>query len=191
MNFDLVLKQLGFKLRERQIIAYLYSKGNCKASKIALELCIPKSTILFVLYKLEKKGFVTKIKKAKSYIFTPADPTALINHFDNTIQEAEAKKEKILPLIPEIRRLKDHKADAKIAYYSTDSSIKELRQSLLEQVDNKDTKILYDKESVKIYANDQYLFLLSDDLAVRFENRGTLVKFINAFKYVNAYEIKK
>ncbi|MDD3647558.1 MAG: helix-turn-helix domain-containing protein [Candidatus Dojkabacteria bacterium] len=191
MDIDLLLKQVGLRKRESQMLSYLYSKGSAKASRISKELNLPKSTILFVLYKLEGQGFITKTKKGKSYFFSPKDPTSLIQYFDNIIQEAETKKEKVIPLIPEIRRLKDHKADSKVFYYHTESSIKELRQSLIDQVDNKDTKLIYDKENVRIYANEQYLFLVTDELAVRFEDRETLIKFVNAFKYINAYEIKR
>lgn len=191
MNLKLELKQLGFKKKEREILNYLYSKGKSKASQIANQLNQAKSTILYVLYKLEKKGFVEKKKKGKSYLFTSTDPTVFLRYFDERIRKEKRKKSRISSLIPDIRRLKDQKADAQISFYHTESSIGELRKSLYDQLDNKDISLIYDKDKVKIFSNEDYHFLITNDLAVRFEDRETLVKFVHAFKYINSHEIKK
>lgn len=184
------LQNIGLNPKEISILSYLYSKGKTTAGSISKEIQIPKSSVLFILYKLEEKGIVKKFKQGKVYIFNPTDPLSIINLLDSQIKTFTDKKKQILPLIPKIRHLKDLKADNKLYYYDKQSSINELRKSLFEQYDNKDTKIIYDKNNVKIFKNDDYVFLLGDEIAVRFDDIKTLIKFNLVFKYINAYEIE-
>lgn len=185
MNINSLLKEAGLKQKESRILSYLYEKGKSKASVIAAERGIPKSTVLFILYKLERQDLVSKIIKGKTYIFEAKDPEELLKKIDRKIQSLKLKRKKLSPKIPDLRRLKDLKASGKIYFFDEKSSIAELRHSINEKLDNKDMNLLYSKNYKRILANEDFVFFLSDDFGIRFESIKTLKNFILALKDID------
>ena len=151
---------------------------------------MPKSTVLFVLYKLEGKKIVEKQKVGKTFIFQPTDPSNLLKLLDDKILKEKEKKNKLLPLIPSLRQLKDLKPDSKVFYYDKESSISDLLHSINERLDNKDIEEIYKKDGIKIYYNEDFTFVTSKNLAIRFEDLKTCKKFISTLKNIDEEEIK-
>jgi len=190
MKLSNILRKIGFSKKESEILEYLYEKGKSKASQISRELNIPKSTALFVLYRLEDKNFIFKRKEGRAYIFEPNDPTNLLKHLETRIKREKMKRQKLLPLIPEIRRLKDLKPDNKIHFYEKSSSIKDLKHSISERLDNKDIEKIYSNKEKRVYHNEDFTFLITKDIAIRFDDIETLKKFISACKDIDEKRIK-
>lgn len=190
MKLTRILRKIGFTKKESEILEYLYEKGKSKASQISRELNIPKSTVLFVLYRLEDKEFISKRKEGRAYIFEPNDPANLLKHIEKRIRKEKRKRKNLLPLIPAIRRLKDLKPDNKVYFYEKASSIKDLKHSINERLDNKDIEKIYSDKDKRIYHNEDFTFLVTNDIAVRFEDIKTLKKFISACKNVDEKRIQ-
>jgi sugar-specific transcriptional regulator TrmB len=185
MNIQELLKKSGFVGKESLILSYLYERGKSIASTISKELSIPKSTVLYVLYELERENLVTKNKSGKTYIFESTDPENLIKRIDERIKIQKERRKKILKNLAQIRRLKDLKSDEQIHYYDKESSIRELKHSINERLDNKDLQRIYAKNYKNIYANEDFTFLLTSELAIRFKDRNTLKKFILALSDID------
>jgi len=185
-----LFKQIGFTKKKSEILEYLYKKGESIASRIAKELHLPKSTVLFVLYKLEEKELVEKQKVGKTFHFQATDPSNLLKLLDDKIKKEKEKKENLLPLIPSLRQLKDLKPDNKVFYYDKESSISDLLHSINERLDNKDIEEIYKKESIKIYYNEDFTFVISKNLAIRFKDIEICKKFISMLKNIDEEKIK-
>ena len=87
-----ILTNIGFSEKESQTYLTLLELGNQPAANIAKRTNIPKSTTLFILENLVKRGYVQKSKKGITQFFY-ADPQDLKTAKDKEhTQEQEAIK---------------------------------------------------------------------------------------------------
>ncbi|MBN2016448.1 winged helix DNA-binding protein [Candidatus Dojkabacteria bacterium] len=188
MYISELLSKIGFGDKDAQILTYLYERGKSVASTISKELNIPKSTVLYILYELEREGLVTKRKERKTYVFESTDPENIIKKIDEDIELQKERRKIILPNLSKLRRLKDLKSDMQIHYYDKEGSIKDLKRSIDERLDNKDIERIYSKNYKSIYTNEDFTFLVNEDFAIRFRDKDTLKKFISALKDIDETE---
>jgi sugar-specific transcriptional regulator TrmB len=185
MNTEILFQTIGLNIKESKILSYLYTREKSLASTISKELDIPKSTVLFILYNLEKKELVIKEKKGNSFIFKSKDPENLIRYLDKQTLDYKKKRESVLSKLPKLRRLKDLKADQKILIYDKESSIDRLKKSINEKLDNKDLRLVYSKNYNKIYSNEDFTFLITENFAARFNDLQILKKFISVISDID------
>lgn len=60
--------------REREIVDLLYAQGACSAAAIAdgLSATVSDQAVRSMLARLEKKGFVTRHRQGRSFVYQPA-----------------------------------------------------------------------------------------------------------------------
>ncbi|MBU0731679.1 hypothetical protein KKC88_02245 [Patescibacteria group bacterium] len=111
------LKSIGLNNNEVKVYLTLLETGTNKASFVAKFSEIPKTTVLDILNSLNKKGFITKIKKKNAYYFTAYEPDRIIKLLEKEEEELKKRKEKMKKVIPLLKNLQDVKSSKpKIEY---------------------------------------------------------------------------
>jgi len=77
-----------------------------------------------------------------------------------------------------------------VYFYEKLSSIKDLKHSISERLENKDIKRIYSEKDTRIYHNEDFTFLVTNDIAIRFRDIKTLKKFISACKNIDEERIQ-
>lgn len=82
MNYTNQLKKLGFTENEAGVYLASLRVGNARASRIAEEARLPKSTVQDTLTTLHKRGFVSRYKNKNRYHYSPSDPEVISSWMD-------------------------------------------------------------------------------------------------------------
>jgi hypothetical protein len=109
----------------------------------------------------------------------------LIYLIDKRIKKEYLKRKNLLKIIPQLRRLQDLKPDGNIKFYDKESNLLDLKHSINQQLDNDDIKRIYLKDNVSIYSNEDFTFIFSDNLAIRFDNFKKAKEFISLFHKID------
>ncbi|MFH1781501.1 MAG: helix-turn-helix domain-containing protein [Patescibacteria group bacterium] len=104
------LSYLGLNEKEIKIYISLLKTGTNKASFIARNINLPKTTVLDALNTLTKKRFISKIHKQNAYYFTAFEPDKILQLIDEEEDELKKKKGKIKNIIPLLENLQDIKS---------------------------------------------------------------------------------
>lgn len=123
------LIKLGFTEKEVSTYLALLELGNQPAANVAKKIGIPKSTALFILENLTKRGYVQKSKRGIAQYFF-VDPQDLIKvKQQEHQQETEALKE-VVPLLEEFKTPFSYKP--KVTFYEGISGCQKVYLQLLE-----------------------------------------------------------
>lgn len=79
-NLQHVLQEIGFSKKEAAIYLANLKIGANRASVIAKEAKIQRSTAYMIMENLSKKGFLMEFKKENLKFYTAADPKIILNH---------------------------------------------------------------------------------------------------------------
>lgn len=74
-----ILKKLGLDEKEIQLYLQLLKIGSTRASVLAYQLGLPRTTVQNILLRMEEGKFVTKVIDKNSFIFTAIHPDSLSN----------------------------------------------------------------------------------------------------------------
>jgi sugar-specific transcriptional regulator TrmB len=127
---DILLK-FGLSDREAEIYLRLSEYGSLRASQLAKDLKLPKTTVIEALYLLEEKGLVSRIKQKNSFIFTAEDPEILLLQLDKKEQEIQANKALLIKALPAFRTIKSDKNIPKVRYFEGREGIIQLYEDSL------------------------------------------------------------
>jgi len=138
-----VLARLGLDKKEIKVYLQLLKNGASRASTIAGQLKLPRTTVQNILLRLEEVGLTTKHSQKNVHIFTPVHPDDLakiievrkrktIKEFDDLIKDINDSKKEILSVlgsakrIPRVRFYKGEEAARKL-FFDTLSSKTEVK----------------------------------------------------------------
>lgn len=127
---DILLK-IGLSDREAEIYLRLSEYGSLRASQLAKDLKLPKTTIIESLYLLEEKGLVSRIKQKNSFIFNAEDPEILLLQLDKKEKEVQANKVLLTKALPAFRTIKSDKNIPKVRYFEGREGIIQLYEDSL------------------------------------------------------------
>ena len=96
------LLQLGFSEKSAEIYLRLIELGTQPASVIAQRLGYPKSTVLFLMDEMERRGIVRKTTKSNTQYFS-ADITDLEAALQRDINSQNQALKSIVPLLHQIQ----------------------------------------------------------------------------------------
>lgn len=127
---DILLK-IGLSDREAEIYLHLSEYGSLRASQLARDLKLPKTTIIESLYLLEEKGLVSRIKQKNSFIFSAEDPEILLLHLDQKEKEIRTNRALLVKALPSFRTIKSDKNIPKVRYFEGHDGIIQLYEDSL------------------------------------------------------------
>jgi len=93
------MRGLGFSDNEVKVYIALLKVGKSKAGRIAKECSLDRTSVYNSLKKLLEKGMVASILESSRQVFSPADPSKIIDFFRE--QEERAKM-----IVPELEKMK-------------------------------------------------------------------------------------
>lgn len=149
---QVILEKLGLDEKEREIYLKLLQTGHVRASTLAYQLALPRTTAQNILLRLEKEQIVTKSIDKNVFIFAPVHPDNLAallemqkrqtnSEFDRTIEDLK----KITPEL--IGMMRTNKAIPNVKFYQGKDGVR---------------KVLFDtltsKTELKDYANIDAMF---------------------------------
>jgi sugar-specific transcriptional regulator TrmB len=126
--------KLGLSPKDLQIYLRLATTGTNKASEIALELELPKTTVLESLYKLEKEGLVSKITKGNKFIFSAQDPEMLKMKIKNQLEELNEIQQNIDQAIFTIKQKQNKKKLPKVKFFQGRNGIIQIYEQTLQSI---------------------------------------------------------
>ncbi|EKD75925.1 MAG: hypothetical protein ACD_43C00275G0002 [uncultured bacterium] len=101
------LKEIGFSSKEIKVYLALLKAGTHKASFLAEQTEMPKTSIFDILNSLVKKCLVSKIRKRHAYYFTAYQPEKILEMLEKEALAIQGKKEKINKILPWLKNLQD------------------------------------------------------------------------------------
>lgn len=119
---------LGFTAKEAQLYLLLLELGIQPAANIAKKLGIPKSTALFILDNLTRRGYVQKSKRGITQFFY-ADPQDLLQVKQRKHEQDEATLKSLIPLLEETKT--PFSAKPKVTFYEGVAGCKKVYRNLL------------------------------------------------------------
>jgi len=163
---DKILANLG--LAPKEIAVYLVSLelGTQPASAIARRVKIPRNTTRFLLDRLVERGFVKKVSKANTQIYTPEQPQNLINQLErhrvDVNTELDRKVEGIKSVMAELEsRFHPESTRPKVTFYEGDEGLIKVYEDTLTS-----------KEPLRSFANFESLHgILPDYFQTYFKRR--------------------
>lgn len=122
-----LLQKLNMTSKEVQVYLKLLELGSSGANSLSKRLNENRTSTYSLLWSMQKKGFVSYIKKGNVKYFMPADPSILIKNY---IEEAHGLQK----FLPELLVLynKFGSPKPKITFYEGVSGIKQIGEILLE-----------------------------------------------------------
>jgi sugar-specific transcriptional regulator TrmB len=135
------LLNLGLDPKEIQIYQALLSLGPSPIRTIAEQAKINRGTTYECLKTLLGKGLVTYLPKGKRRLFSPRDPSALLQlaeqkqlELDQTLQQLKSH------IIPELNHLKPELSTANVQFYEGDDGISFVLRDILSSVSEQSEK---------------------------------------------------
>lgn len=104
MRLESSLQNLGLNSKQTSVYLALLELGEAAVLKIAKQANIKRPTTYVVLKELEKKGFVSKLMKARTTLYTAEHPRKLLT-------EAELKLTELKQVVPQLESLLDKSGD--------------------------------------------------------------------------------
>ena len=129
-----IFNTLNLNQKDLQIYLKLASIGSLKASEIALDLELPKTTVLDSLYKLEKQDLVGKISKGNKFIFFVQDPEILKIKFKKITAELFIIQESLDQAIYSIKQKQIKKNLPKVKFFQGRNGIIQIYEQTLQSV---------------------------------------------------------
>ena len=127
---DILLK-IGLSDREAEIYLRLSEYGSLRASQLAKDLKLPKTTVIESLYLLEEQGLVSRIKQKNSFIFNAEDPEILLLYLDKKAKEIQTNKALLAKALPSFRTIKSDKNIPRVRYFEGHEGIIQLYEDSL------------------------------------------------------------
>jgi len=93
---NIVLKEVGLGPKEIVIFKMLLTIGTTRASVLAYQTKLPRTTVQNILLRLEKKGLVEKILEEMVFVYTAINPDDLRQSIKNRKKKEEKKYDKML-----------------------------------------------------------------------------------------------
>lgn len=97
-----LLENLGWKDKEIHCYLCLLELGQQPASVLAKKLKMPKATVLFVLHRLNERGYIQRNKRGKTEYFF-ADPKDLELAKKTEVESQLSSLSKLVPLLQEYK----------------------------------------------------------------------------------------
>lgn len=153
-----VLKELGMDGKEVQVYLRLLKVGPNRASTLAYQLGLPRTTVQNILLRLEGEKIVTKAMDKNVHIFSPVHPENLLQIIEMKKRQTTSKYEKIIDdmekVMPElVGMLKANKAVPNVKFFQGKDAVR---------------KVLFDtltsKTELKDYANIDAMFEQVQDI---------------------------
>lgn len=170
-----LLKKVGFTDNEVDVLVCLYTYGVQTAQQVAEQLSISKSSSLFILKQLVRKGFVEKRSRYNTFLFQAKSPDLVLQKLDNNILSLKKKREDLELLVDDLKRLRDYESGKRIYYYDDEVSVKRLRSGLIDAAQLGAAKrTVKSSTSVEKFEGDRYVYLISmnDNFAIRIEPKA-------------------
>ncbi len=109
MVYD-VLSQLELDPKEVDVYLHLIKVGPTRASTVAYQVAMPRTTVQNILNRLEKEGLVTKSIEKNVYVYAPVHPDSLaqivemkkrerVKSFDRTIEQIKGVTPELLSMM--------------------------------------------------------------------------------------------
>ena len=127
-----LLLSLGFTTKEANAYLALIELGTQPAANVAKKTSIPKSTTLFVLENLTKRGYVQKSKRGITQYFY-ADPSDLVQAKHTQHQAEQQALTEVVPLLEEFRT--PFSSQPKVTFHE---GVKGCRQVYLKLLDSQE-----------------------------------------------------
>lgn len=99
MNIEEEFRQLDFTDNEIKVYLTLLRVGRSKAGKLAKEASIERTSTYNSLKKLIEKGLVASVIESNESVFSPAEPSKIIDMF-------KEKQERASLIVPKLKELK-------------------------------------------------------------------------------------
>lgn len=126
-----ILKNIGFKEKEISVYVQLNKWSQARAVNLSVELNFPKSTVIEILYKLEKRGFVSKLRRGNYFIFHAESPEKVISALDGKILELNALKKKADEVVKQLITQRKNPNIPNVRYFNGIEGIKALYEDTL------------------------------------------------------------
>ncbi len=133
-----LLFELGLDEKEVIIFLKINELGSTKASDIAREVELPKTTVIEKLYSLENRGLVSKTKDKNSFTFRPEDPEILLLELVRKEKAIEQLKKGVNQAVLELKSKRKQVKLPKVKYFEGKEGLKQLYEDTL----NSETEIV-------------------------------------------------
>lgn len=95
MSYIAQLQKLGFTDKEARVYIASLKTGSARATEIAREAGLPKSTTLDLLFVLNRRGMIATHKQKNRYVFEATDPAAIGAWLERRVSLFESLRPKL------------------------------------------------------------------------------------------------
>ena len=135
------LKSLGLSEQEAQTYLALLRLNGCKASQIAKEIGVKRTTIYAILKSLAQKGIITVFFRKNQRFYYAKKPQQVAHLFENKIKQFEG-------IIPVLESLEKKQTQAMgLRFIETAGELQEFYNEILEEYKNKEYHIIGNAQS--------------------------------------------
>jgi sugar-specific transcriptional regulator TrmB len=123
-----ILQDLGLNPKEIEVYLISLELGTQPASVLARRVKIPRNTTRFILDKLVDKGWIRKVTKANTQLYTPEEPQNLVNQLERQRVDQNVAIDKkvgeIKSVMAELEsRFRPESTKPKVTFYEGDEGL--------------------------------------------------------------------
>ena len=131
-----VLQKLGLNAKEVEVYMTALELGRQPASTISRRVNIPRNTTCFILDKLVDKGWMKKVTRANTQLYTPEEPKNLIHEMERQRVDVNAQIDKKVGQLNEVlaeleSRYRPESTKPKVTFYEGDDGLVKVYEDTL------------------------------------------------------------
>lgn len=132
---DQLLENLGLSRNEARIYKVLLTLGTARVTEIAKQADLNKSTAQFTCQQLQRRGFISMIRRKNAYLFAVDDTRRLLNVIDADRVALDQKREQILRALPALDSLRNEQtALPRVHFFEEPKGVAAAWQSFMEKI---------------------------------------------------------
>jgi sugar-specific transcriptional regulator TrmB len=157
MKLEDLFQTFGLSAKQQKVYLACLQRGESTIMPIARSASLPRTSIAYILEKLDEIGLVQIVKKNNRKLYIPIPPRKILTILKQKQTELEAQAQMLTESLPELNQLLgSQKTDAQVRIYTGQLEVRQIYEELLEAPIN-DTWYVGDTATIRDALGDRYL----------------------------------